>query len=274
MKTKTTISQNERNTSELTVTQADIPPGRFTIFDGRLEELKDVLSNLGGSLSLADCLHVGVPPGGNLNWTIRTAAGEEQVKEFDGVLIGSTTVRRFWATSLGEGGGQRSPDCFCLDYSDPWKAEGIGDPGGRCKDCEYSRFGSDREPPACKVNKLLYVLRPGDWLPWVVTTPPASLKSVQDYLRQLTRDRIPAYSAITALSLERVKNAGGIAYSRIVFNCTGRLSPEEAQKAKAFGQMFTQLSSVQPAAPAADQPLLEGIGPAKPAGAGADDCPF
>lgn len=230
------------NTTELTVTSSN---NAFQFFTGKLEELKDIIeSNQGtGGLSLSDCSHIKVPGAGAVKWNIKTASGEDSVQQLDGVILGFRAVRSYWSTSLGEIGGSREPDCRCDDYSDPFRAVGVGSPGGSCRSCRFSRFDDDGTPPACKQQKLLFFLMANDWLPSIVNIPPGSLASCRDYFRLLTKERIPCHAAITRLTLERTKNPSGIVYAKVAFALAGRLSAEETRQSKEFGKMFAALSA-------------------------------
>ena len=192
-------------------------------------------ANLGTEqLKPYDLDFVKVPTGGGTSWTVPGIEGDETTKEIVGVIVYKKDIRAYWP-NMGLNG---PPQCSSLDC-----IIGIGDPGGPCKECPYSKFGSavnDRgeagRGQACKMSRLLFVLRPEDMLPIIVRVPPSSLEAIKKYMMRLTSKNIKYCGVMTRLSLDVEKNADGIKYAKIVPTVAGKLGVEEADKFFTYGQ--------------------------------------
>jgi len=199
---------------------------------GELREA--LLENLGGAgLSPFDLDRIGIPAGGGLAWTVPTLEGETSSPEVLGIIVGIQNARAYWATPFGSGAGDMPPDCTSDDA-----VYGVGTPGGECKECPYAAFGSDSRSrgQACKLIQRHFVLRAGDNLPVTINLPPGSLKGARKYLLRLVSAGLKASAVVTRYTLEKDKNQDGITYSRAVFAVAGRLTPEQAAAAGAFGK--------------------------------------
>lgn len=196
-------------------------------------ELREALAeNLGGAgLSPFDLDKVSIPSGGGLSWSIPTLDGETQSKELLGIIVHVQNARAFWTGEFT--GGQLPPDCVSDDA-----VTGFGNPGGECAKCPNAQFGSDsrQRGQACKLIQRMFLLRPGDNLPIVVNLPPGSLKGAKKYLLRLVSAGQKASGVVTRLTLEKDKNQDGITFSRAVFSMVGKLEPDQAAAARAYGQ--------------------------------------
>lgn len=196
--------------------------------------LETIQTNMGDEeISPFDLDAVKVPSGGGSAFEVPTLDGVEPQKELSGVIVHHKVARAFWRQGIEEGGGNTPPDCS----SDDGKV-GHGDPGGYCKTCPYSQFGSDAEGrgQACKQFRQLFLLPPDSYLPIVVTVPPTSLKNVKNYLFRLTSKQIPYYTVVTRLSLEKQKNSQGIEYSVIRPELGERLDEANAAAMKEYAE--------------------------------------
>ena len=202
----------------------------LSIDAGNLREA--LLENLGGAgLSPFDLDKVKIPSGGGLTWTVSTLEGEEETKELLGIVVHVQNARAYWKDAFG--GGSTPPDCVSDDA-----VTGHGNPGGACANCPYAQFGSDsrQRGQACKLIQRMFLLRPGDNLPLVVNLPPGSLKNAKKYLLRLVSAGQKASGVVTRITLEKDKNADGIVYSKALFQMAGKLAPEQAAAARAYGQ--------------------------------------
>jgi hypothetical protein len=84
--------------------------------------------------------------------------------------------------------------------------------------------------------RVLFLLRPGNLLPDVVSLPPTSIANVRKFFLRLASQSTPFYGVTVRLGLERTKNAGGIAYSRVTAQVGRRLSAEETNKVYGVAQ--------------------------------------
>lgn len=180
--------------------------------DNNIAEL--LAANLGNEdVSEFDLPQIKVPSGGGGSWSIPTATGEEESQpEFEGIICHVARRRQYWASQDPTGD---PPDCTSRDM-----LTGVGDPGGECKACQFNEFGSSKNErgKACKEVRALFIARPREPMPIVLNVPPGSLKNCKQYLLVL---RLPYWQLVTRFSLERTKNADGIAYSQIRFRQIG-----------------------------------------------------
>jgi hypothetical protein len=112
------------------------------------------------------------------------------------------------------GGGKQPPDCISTNGS-----EGVGDPGGPCELCPYSKFGSSSNGKGqkCKQIRQLLIVRPEEMLPCLLSVPPTSLRSTEQYFTALSAKVIPYWGIVTKIALEKAQNDDGMPFSRMSF---------------------------------------------------------
>lgn len=79
--------------------------------------------------------------------------------------------------------------------------------------------------------------------------PPSSVKPARQYFLRLASKGVPCYSVITKLVLEKTKNGQGIVYSKAALTAGGRLTPEQATRAKQYAAMIDPFLKAVPAVP-------------------------
>jgi len=177
-----------------------------------------------------DLTRIRIPSAGGLAWTVPTMDGPKAFEVVEGVIVGHNLQRAYWAESFAATGGGSPPDCSSLD------AEiGQGDPGGVCKDCPFAQFGSaigdDGEMgdgQACRLVRIVYVMRPNSLIPTVIPVPPSSLKVMKAYLMQLSENGLQASGVITRFGLSQDKSKKrGITYSKVKPTLGAVLTREE-----------------------------------------------
>jgi hypothetical protein len=231
-----TMSKNKVDSSADAVT-ALAPIGNFAVLRQDATSIAEALAeNLGGEqVGPSDLDRIRIPAGGGTSWTVPTINGEEDAKEFTGVIVGIKTVRSFWQEEFsGEG---NPPDCYSDDG-----VVGHGDPGVACASCPLNVFGSAKGAgKACKERRLLFVLRENDFLPVVVALPPASIQPFKKFLMRLSSQGLPYSSVVTSFTLEKDKNSGGIVFSKAKLGVAGVLSSEEAATVRAYAETIRPL---------------------------------
>ena len=195
---------------------------------------------LEGGLQSNDLERIKVPPGGGLQWEIPGAGGGEMVSTFDGIIVGVQTTRSYWAEEFS--GGNVPPNCSSRDGQ-----TGVGDPGGECETCPKNHWGSGRNGvgTACQERKMVYILRPEDALPVVLSLPITSIKLLRKYQFRLLSKRTPPHAVVTRFGLERTKSGGGILYSLVTFSAVGPLSPQLTPIAKAYASTIKTALGIQ-----------------------------
>lgn len=186
-----------------------------------------------------DLPRIKAPSGGTLFFTI----DDEPAKDVTGIVIHQRDQRAYWRLSMEEGGSGNPPDCYSLDTK-----VGVGNPGGQCHLCPLSQFGVDKSPPPCKQMRLLFLLRPGAFLPDVVIVPPSSLKNVAQYMLGLATKGLPYFAVETTVGLEKAKSREGIDYGKMTFKAASTLPKERLPDLVAFAQslrdVFSTVSAV------------------------------
>jgi hypothetical protein len=229
--------------NELVKQETAVSP--FVIFNTPIAEIKDaVAANFGDNgLTVSDFERVKIPTGGGTAWTIQGLDGEEMVKELTGIIVAWRDTRAYWSKSMEQGEGNTPPDCYSLNAR-----TGVGKPGGDCHKCPFAQFGSDPrgEGQACKLVRQLFFLRGENLLPEIVNLPPSSIKPARQFFMRLASKAVPCYSLVTRIGLEKTKNAQGIVYSRAAFTSGGRLTPEQATRAKEYAAMLQPLLESAP----------------------------
>ena len=184
-----------------------------------------------GTITAADLDRVRVPAGGGLAWEIPSLDGVEQEKEICGVIVEQREVRAYWASEFT--GGNAPPDCASPDGE-----IGYGNPGGACATCPMAAFGTARggegKGQACRLMRLMFLLRPESLLPMVLVVPPSSLRAVRQYMLRLASGATAYHQVVTGFGLEKTKSETGIVYSRIVPTLKERLSADEAARIAAY----------------------------------------
>jgi hypothetical protein len=230
--------------TELIKTDTAISP--FVIFKTPISDIKDaVVANVGNSgMTASDFERIKIPAGGGTAWTLPGLDGDEIVKELTGIIVAWNDTRVYWSVPMEHSEGNMPPDCYSLDAR-----TGIGKPGGDCLMCPFAQFGSDPrgEGQACKLVRQLFLIREGNILPEIVSLPPSSIRPARQYFMRLAAKAVPCYGLITNIGLEKVKNGQGIVYSRATFTSGGRLTPEQAQGAKAYAAMIEPFLKTAPA---------------------------
>jgi len=175
-----------------------------------------------------------IPAGGGLAFEVPGEDPEspDSEKEVVGVIVDHYPLNSFWAEKYT--GQNVAPECFSTD-----SRTGIGTPGGECAKCPYNKFGSgeDGQSKACKNAHRLYILRSGELYPVVITIPPTSLKSLSDYLaKRIVTKGLRSYGVVTKLTLKKATNNTGITYSQVQFSLADKLTPEQTEIMKAYGE--------------------------------------
>lgn len=176
---------------------------------------------------------VKIPAGGGLAFEVPgdDPDSPDSEKEIVGVIIDHYPLNSFWPEKYN--GQNVAPECFSTD-----SRTGTGTPGGECLKCPYNKFGSgeDGQSKACKNAHRIYILRSGELYPMVVTIPPTSLKSLSDYLaKRVVTKGLRSYGVVTKLTLKKATNNTGIAYSQVQFSLVDKLTPEQTEMMKAYG---------------------------------------
>jgi len=158
---------------------------------------------------------ISMPSGGSTMFSYETVEGEVSTKEIVGIVVHIQPER---ALFLGEFGESKYPECVSSDGK-----VGYGNPGGDCLTCVENQFGPNNSPKPCKESKSTYILIKGEHLPVVLRITPGSFKALKNYRIGLLQKGLNLHSVETIFSLEKVKNAQGIAFAKLVIRPGNRI---------------------------------------------------
>lgn len=221
---------------------AVVDQGAYLALNHTTEELREVIAQNIGTTQLTErnLPSVKIPSGGGLVWQIPTPFGPESADELRGIVVSWKRVRAYWTNPEPTG---EPPVCVSHDT-----ILGIGEPGGSCKACPLSKFGTgkDGRGQACKEREIWFLLREDGFLPTVLSLPATSLKGAEDYRISLASGNVPLASVVTTVTLRSEKGPAG-AYSIAVPKFGARLTDADRQAALAYARdlrpLFEQVAA-------------------------------
>lgn len=208
----------------------------YAIMNPDIPNLAQVVADNTGAAGLGefDIDRIVIPSGGGLSWNVPNLDGHmEPLPALEGVVIAFKDGRAYWPGDPAEGLGGIPPNCKSDDGF-----IGIGDPGGDCSMCPNAQFGTRArgKGQACKMIRLLFLVRPQSLLPVIVKLPVTSISACRKFFARLAGAGIPFCGAVVRIGLEQERNDANIAYSQATFALASRLSPDETARFKAIGQ--------------------------------------
>lgn len=214
--------------------------------DSPFSQAEVMADNLGaGGLDPSQLDKVKIPSGGGVAWEVPTLTGETDIaKELEVIIVAKRDVRAYYSTRYD--GSKNPPDCFSLDT-----VTGTGEPGGNCESCPHSQWGTavdDNGNPtngqACNQRMMLLCIGPGSTIPFVISVPPSSLKTMKPYLVRLSGARLPFWAVVTSLKLEKQDGSGSIAHSVVKPDFVRTLTEEEVPAIRAYRESLLPMFSM------------------------------
>lgn len=216
---------------------AVVEGSRFTAIAAGMAAVKENLAATGESLSASDLIRVPTPTGGSTTWMIPGPGGDEATPHITGVLCFYQRCGILWPSFDPTPGAipvLRSFDLCISEQVGPipdsmhevLEACRLDERHFDWETCGYNQFGSGKNGigKRCREQRLLFILRENSLLPLLVTVQPGSLRNVVRFVKSLgLAAQIPYYRSIVDLSLEKVINRSGQAFSRIVPKLVGML---------------------------------------------------
>lgn len=142
------------------------------------------------------------------------------VESFIGVIAFHHELHEFHANPGSD--FKKAPECFSYDG-----ISGCGNPGGLCSTCPRRLYKKDFSKPVCKDKRRLYIIRPGELLPYELTIPNVSMQNFSLYLRHLIGQYQLPGRVVTRFSMKRQPNSVGVQVSKIFFDMVRPLDNEE-----------------------------------------------
>lgn len=219
---------------------AVIPTAGFRLPDVSQNELtdEDLADDLAGIQP--SFTRIKIPSGGSVIFEIPgdNPDDPEPKKEIEGVIIFSHLNYAYWPEG-SEYDENTPPLCTSFDGK-----IGCGTPGGICDACGFNKYGTavdnkgnQGRGKACKNMRNLYILRDGDIMPIVLSLPPTSLKSYNDFANAafFSKNRT-TYTGIVKIGLKRIDAAN--AYSVATFKKVRDFEGEELARITAYSKNF------------------------------------
>lgn len=167
-----------------------------------------------------------IPAGGGIAFEVPgdDPNNPDSVKSFKAVILHHQPINSYYKEKYD--GSNNPPDCASMDGKVGIDADGVVQ---TCAECPLSKFGSaeDGKGKACKQKRRIFLLREGEVLPVILTLPTGSLAEYSKYIMRLLSKGKKSNSVVTAFSLKKAQNSGGITYSQAVFAVDRDLTAEE-----------------------------------------------
>lgn len=193
--------------------------------EAKLSEIFE--ANLGDdSLRQGDLERIVMPSGTTPAFTVPSREGNDIQKEFTGIIVAHKKARSYWKNKYS--GQGESPECHSPDGK-----RGIGNPGGNCESCPLSQWIDD-EPPACTDQRILFILLPDKFLPYMIVVPPTSIPSVKQYMIRLFNDGVEHFGVTTKFTLEKAQSASGKDFFKMKLSSVEDLAPDKVAKLKIY----------------------------------------
>lgn len=184
---------------------------------------------------------VKIPSGGGLAFEVPGETDEvESVTELVGVILDHYAVNAYWPEKFT--GENTPPVCSSMDgkTGTALPEAPVEWPGQSrdCKTCPLNQFGSDPESggKACKNMRRVFLLRPGEIFPVMLSLPPTAISPFTAYMTRLLSRGRHFSSVVTRIKLQKTKNKTGITYSVPTFAVAEELSGDTAEGVRRWGE--------------------------------------
>lgn len=194
--------------------------------------------NIGADMTAFDLPRVKVPSGGGSFWEVMTLAGVKPAEYLEGVIMARVDGKKYWEKGVDESAGEKTPpDCRSED-----RVNGVGLPGGLCRDCKLNEFESAKKGTgkACRDFSDLYILQKESVLPTVIQVPPTSLKNLKQYGVNLMNFGCSIHDVVTRFSLTS-EMKGGSKTAIIKFESVSPVADDMKAFVKAYSTSVKEL---------------------------------
>jgi hypothetical protein len=193
-----------------------------------------------GELSELVLPRIKISGGAKPRWIVPSLEEDEQMlDELTGVVVYARDTRVYYREEMAEGSTSQPPNCMSLDC-----ITGSGDPGGSCKQCPLSKYGSAAKGKgqACKLVRQLFFIFGDQALPVIVSLPPTSIKPCRLFFLKLATRGMPYYRALITIGIESAQNAAGYRFGRATFRFVRQLQAKEASRAMEYYTLCRNLA--------------------------------
>ncbi len=231
-------------------TLATIPKNEFMALDSKGEhvEAMNAMTEMGETIGPNDLLRVKTPTGGSTTWMVPGPVGDTAEETIVGALVFFQRCGVLWPTEDFQTGSLPVLKTFDLitaeqigpipddmvESLEPYRIDERKFHWSEASGMLYNQWGSGKDGigKRCKEQIMLFVLRPQDLFPLIITAQPGSLKTVGLWLKQLNHIDVPFWRVIVELSLTKVSNSRGQDYSQIVPQIVGQVDKTTGDELK------------------------------------------
>lgn len=193
---------------------------------------------------------------------IETAEGPQSDRTLHVIIMANRQARLYWGRNYNPGQTKEPPACTSNDGF-----TGVGDPGGPCMRCPYSKFKTARNPDgsqgagqACKELRQLLVLLPGHMMPHLLNISPTSVKTFDKYTMTVGSGGANYWNVITKLAID-VTPSSGYPTAHVLFTLKQRLTPEQKKLLRPYHEKMRELLTPMTVDASAYEMTGEGDGP-------------
>ena len=190
------------------------------------EIVKEAVSGSGMTVFSLD--RIKVPSAESSVWSVPTLMGNKPQEFIDAVILHMVKSRSYWPDPIGVGPAV-PPSCTSSD-----SIMGIGTPGGPCRKCPLAEFGTavkgngkPAKGQACRQGRMMFILRPQDVIPLLLTIPPGSLKETDKFFMRFTQQDLSPKLVVMRFALKQTQNSEGTKYNQVEITMLRPLNTEE-----------------------------------------------
>lgn len=187
------------------------------------------------------------PTSGASFWEVPNASGEpEPMKTIEAIIVFKQLVRVYYP--WGQAVSKQPPTCASLDLVRPsTDITTPQDEGKGCARCQWAQWGTAKNQAgaltrgqACKQRLRVFLLRPGDPIPMLLSLPPTALKAFSQYAVQLRQSKASLLAVTTAFGLMDQSSGDGTPYKAVTLKVGSRLPFAQMQEAATIRASFEQ----------------------------------
>lgn len=182
------------------------------------------------------------PTSGSKFWELPSVSGEpEALTEIEGVVVFKQNTRAWWAGEDGKTSFEitnSAPTCSSLDGVTPMETPGRQ--AMTCASCQHSAWGTGKEGrgQACKSRLNVFILRPSDEIPTLISLPPTAIKPFGAYAVGLRQKKSALIATTTIFGLQKARSSGGTEYTGIALRMGKPLAFADMKAARAISDAF------------------------------------
>lgn len=229
---------------------ATIPKSQFLALDpnGEYAESLAAMAESGEILKPTDLIRVKIPTGGGTTWMIPGPSGDVPKETITGALVYYQICGVLWPTEEFQTGSMpvlKTLDLITAEQVgpipddmteslEPYRIDDRHFHWSEASGMPYNQWGTGKNGigKRCKEQRILFILRPKDPFPLLITAQPGSLKNVSQWFKRIPLARIPFWRAIVELSLVKSTNKTGQDYAQIVPKLVGQVDKKTGDALK------------------------------------------